>query len=87
MNRSDQALIAQVLADALGEADQEWERFRKEVTYPNREPRDDLMSLARVVFRQAYVRALDVVATVAEIPDDMDVLLEGAPQSDRRLIN
>lgn len=86
MNRSDQALIAQVLADALGEADKEWERFKAEVTYPNREPRDDLLSLARVVFKQAYVRALDVVATVAEIPDDMDVLMEAAP-NDRRLIN
>lgn len=76
MNRSDQALIAQVLADALGEADKQWEAFRKEVTYPEREPPAHLLSLTRVVFRQAYVRALDAVAEAAEIPPDMDVLME-----------
>jgi len=86
MNRSDQALIAQVLADALGKADTAWETFRKEVTYPNREPRDDLMSLARVVFRQAYVRALDAIAEAAEIPDDMDVLME-VPNARLRRLN
>ena len=87
MNRSDQALIAQVLADALSKADKEWETFKKEVTYPNREPRDDLLSLARVVFRQAYVRALDAAAESAQIPDDMDVFMEGPAYGRQQRLN
>lgn len=85
MNRSDQALVAEILAETLGQTEAEWQAFKEEITYPGREAQPQLITLARAVFHQAFVRALDAVAKTAQIPDDMDVFLEA--QSDRRKLN